>query len=103
MGPTLACLPKVDWKRPAQPASCSVASGISLHLSGPQMLAKQISNCRQTVKTCLSRQHLEFQGGVGRVGRAPRILPWAVRERGGGRDLERVVPSPASRASRTAP
>ncbi|KAJ8788443.1 hypothetical protein J1605_022501 [Eschrichtius robustus] len=54
MGPTLACLAQVDRKCPAQPASCSVALGISLHLSGPQMLAKQISNCHQTVKTFLS-------------------------------------------------
>lgn len=30
VGPTLACLPKVDRKCPAQPASCSVALGISL-------------------------------------------------------------------------
>ena len=82
MGPTLACLAKVDRKCPAQPASCSVASGISLHLSGPQMLAKQISNCHQTVKTCLSRQRLEFQGGVGWAGRAPRTLPWAVQGAG---------------------
>lgn len=32
-----------------------------------------------------------------------RSYPGLSRERGGGRDLERVVPSPASRTSRTAP